>query len=160
MADANPIHLGHHAKADGRWRIYVFADREVAGSSPVVTELARWLAESPESPVVAYTPADADPDAWFDVKVVYQQDHTQVDIGAVPDAFKPRVGPFQLIDYEKVYAALPEDDIFDVRGIDRGGAIVVVRPDQYVADVLPLTATAELAAFFEPIMSGRRAAHV
>ena len=70
------------------------------------------------------------------------------------------VGPFGLIDYEKVYATDPADDIFDARGIDRGGAVVVVRPDQYVANVLPLTATSELADFFRPIMSGRRAAHV
>ena len=26
VCDTNPMHLGHHAKADGRWRIYVFAD--------------------------------------------------------------------------------------------------------------------------------------
>ena len=26
VADANPVHLGHHARADGRWRIYAFAD--------------------------------------------------------------------------------------------------------------------------------------
>jgi phenol 2-monooxygenase len=36
---------------------------------------------------------------------------------------------------------------------------VVVRPDQYVANVLPLTATAELAAFFAPLLrTGRTAA--
>ena len=29
---------------------------------------------------------------------------------------------------------------------------MVVRPDQYVANVLPLTATAELAAFFAPLL--------
>jgi len=35
---------------------------------------------------------------------------------------------------------------------------VVVRPDQYVATVLPLTATAELAAFFAPLLTaGQRA---
>ena len=51
-----------------------------------------------------------------------------------------------------MYAADPADDIFEQCGIDRAGAIVVVRPDQYVANVLPLTATAELAAFFEPIL--------
>jgi phenol 2-monooxygenase (NADPH) len=28
----------------------------------------------------------------------------------------------------------------------------VVRPDQYVANVLPLTATAELGAFFAPLL--------
>jgi phenol 2-monooxygenase len=26
VCDANPLQLGHHATADGRWRIYVFAD--------------------------------------------------------------------------------------------------------------------------------------
>ncbi|MEO8093993.1 MAG: hypothetical protein ABI632_03565, partial [Pseudolysinimonas sp.] len=56
--------------------------------------------------------------------------------------------PFGLADWEKVYATLPDDDIFDARGIDRDGAIVVVRPDQYVAAVLPLAATDGLADFF------------
>ena len=48
-------------------------------------------------------------------------------------------------------------DVFDERGIDRAGAIVVVRPDQYVANVLPLTATEELAEFFAPILDARPA---
>jgi phenol 2-monooxygenase len=43
---------------------------------------------------------------------------------------------------------LPAEDIFDIRGIARDGAVVVVRPDQYVAHVLPLSATGELAEFF------------
>ncbi|GAA2054016.1 FAD-dependent monooxygenase [Leifsonia soli] len=154
VCDGNPVHLGHHARADGRWRIYVFADAARAGEPSAVADLAAWLSESPDSPLAA-TPAGADPDAWFDVKVIYQQDHTAVDLGVVPDLFLPRVGPFGLIDYEKVYAADPADDIFAVRGIDRGGAIVVVRPDQYVSAILPLSATAELAVFFRPILLTR-----
>ena len=43
-------------------------------------------------------------------------------------------------------------DRIKLRGIDRGGAVVVVRPDMYVANVLPLTATAELAAFFRQML--------
>ncbi|MFF1572990.1 FAD-binding monooxygenase [Leifsonia sp. NPDC058292] len=152
VCDANPIHLGHHATADGRWRIYVFADEARAGEDSPTSRLAEWIARSPESPVVAHTPEGADAGAWFDVKVIYQQDHTGVDMGSVHEAFKPRVGPFELIDYEKVYAADPAADIFELRGIDRAGAIVIVRPDQYVANVLPLTATSELAEFFRPIM--------
>ncbi|MFC5789114.1 3-hydroxybenzoate 4-monooxygenase [Agromyces tardus] len=151
VCDANDVHLGHHATADGRWRIYVFADAARAGAASAVTDLAEWIANAPDSPLAA-TPAGADPDAWFDVKVVYQQPHTEVDLGAVPAVFKPRVGPFELIDLEKVFATDPEQDVFELRGIDRGGAVVVVRPDQYVANVLPLTATAELAAFFAPIL--------
>jgi phenol 2-monooxygenase len=51
-----------------------------------------------------------------------------------------------------VFAAGPSywcrTDIFEERGVSRGGAVVVVRPDGYVAHVLPLTATTELGAFF------------
>lgn len=160
VCDANPVHLGHHAKADGRWRIYVFADSAKAGESAAVAELADWLQHAPESPVVISTPTGADLDAHFDVKVVYQQPHTEVELGAVPEIFRPRVGPFGLIDQEKVYAVDPEHDVFEERGIDRGGAIVVVRPDQYVAHVLPLTGTERLAAFFAPILGAERTALV
>ncbi|KRE90215.1 FAD-binding monooxygenase [Arthrobacter sp. Soil764] len=151
VGDTNPIHLGHHATADGRWRIYVFADQALPGTDSTTDKLAEWFVNSPESPLAA-TPAGADPDAWFDLKVIYQQPHTAVDINAVPAVFKPQVGPFKLTDYEKVYATDPTADIFDLRGIDRAGAVVMVRPDQYVANVLPLTATAELGAFFGPLL--------
>ncbi|RKR20807.1 FAD-binding monooxygenase [Arthrobacter oryzae] len=155
VCDTNPLHLGHQATADGRWRIYVFADAAAPGQGATapspVADLAAWLASAPDSPLAA-TPDGADRDAWFDVKVIYQQDHTGVDIGAVPAVFKPEVGPFKLTYLEKVYATDPAADIFELRGIDRGGVVVVVRPDQYVANVLPLTATAELAAFFAPLL--------
>lgn len=147
VADANLRHLGHEARADGRWRIYVFADSARAGEDSPTAALGRWLDESPESPIRGFTPTNVDENAWFDIKVIYQQDHVNVDIGSVPRAFMPRVGPYHLIDYENVFAALSGNDIFELRGIDRRGAIVVVRPDQYVANVLALTATHELAAF-------------
>ncbi|MFF2245421.1 FAD-binding monooxygenase [Arthrobacter sp. NPDC058130] len=155
VSDTNPVQLGHQATADGRWRIYVFADgaapgQQAAAPSPTA-DLAAWLAEAPDSPLAA-TPEGSDLDAWFDVKVIYQQDHTGIDVGSVPAVFKPEVGPFKLTYLEKVYGTDPTADIFELRGISRGGAVVVVRPDQYVANVLPLTATAELAAFFAPLL--------
>ena len=163
VCDTNPVQLGHQATADGRWRIYVFADQaapgQQAGAPSPAADLAAWLATAPDSPLAA-TPAGADRDAWFDVKVIYQQDHTGIDIGNVPAVFKPEVGPFKLPYLEKVYGTDPAADIFELRGIDRGGVIVVVRPDQYVANVLPLTATAELAAFFAPLLRAGRAAAV
>lgn len=148
VADVNHMELGHHARADGRWRLYAFADADHSA----LDEWASWLLESPESPVVRYTPAGRDLDAVFDVKVIYQQEHSMIELPTVPPVFFPTGGPFRLVDYEKVYAANPEDDIFTARGIDRGGCVVVVRPDQYVAHVLPLSATSELAAFFAQSM--------
>jgi len=158
VCDGVPIHLGHHATADGRWRIYVFADRAGAGAASGVVDFAAWIGSSPDSPLAA-TPEGADRDAWFDIKVVYQQNHTQVDIGRVPTEFKPAVGPFGLTDYEKVYAADPAADIFDLRGLDRSGVVVVVRPDQYVAHVLPLVEAPRLADFFAPLLATRSDRH-
>ncbi|MBY4226396.1 FAD-dependent monooxygenase [Rhodococcus fascians] len=161
VCDANPMHLGHHHRADGRWRIYVFADAAAAGlhsASVALTELSSWLLESPDSPIVRFTPQGTDIDSFFDVKVIYQQDHASVDIGAVNPVYLPVGGPFGLVDYEKVFATDPDTDIFTERGIDRDGAIVVVRPDQYVAQVLPLSATDELATFFAGNMMPRTTA--
>ncbi|KQY43886.1 FAD-binding monooxygenase [Cellulomonas sp. Root137] len=132
VADANPLHLGHQHRADGRWRVYVFADR----GADALTTWATWMVGSPVSGDVV------------DLKVVYQQRHVDVDVAAVPQVFLPRTGPFELVDYERVFATHPDDDIFELRGVDRAGCVVVVRPDQYVAAVLPLHATDELSAFF------------
>ncbi|GAA4888952.1 hypothetical protein GCM10025789_01620 [Tessaracoccus lubricantis] len=146
VCDGNPLHLGHQARADGRWRLYAFADVDGSG----LDAWAQWLAGGDDSPVVRYTPEGADVDSVFDVRAIYQQAHEDVDLMAVPAVFKPEVGPFRLTYLEKVYARLSEDeDIFAERAIDRGGAVVVARPDQYVAHVLPLHDTAALAAFFE-----------
>ncbi len=153
VCDGNVVHLGHHAKADGRWRIYAFADASAAGEEGSALDAwADWMA-SPGSPLERYTPAGADADAVFDVKAIYPQRFEDVDIARVPALFLPRTGPLGLTDWEKVYAAGPsawtDADIFAERGIDPAvGAVVVVRPDQYVAAVLPLTATDELAEFF------------
>ncbi|PQZ89550.1 phenol 2-monooxygenase [Arthrobacter sp. MYb227] len=155
VCDTNPMQLGHHATADGRWRIYVFADAAAPGTGSKVDELGSWLETATDSPLAAM-PEGLDEDAWFDVKVIYQQPHENIDINAVPSVFKPLVGPFKLTDYEKVYGVVPGADIFETRGISRDGAIVVVRPDQYVANVLPLDATAELGAFFAGIHTGAR----
>lgn len=155
VCDANPVHLGHQAVADGRWRIYVFADRPAAGEASRLADFAEWFAHDDASPQVRCTPQDADDDAVFDTKVVYQQPHTDVDLSRVPQAFLPKVGEFGLVNRDKVYATLPDEDIFEERGISRDGAIVVVRPDQYVSAVLPLTDREGLAEFFGPILVER-----
>ncbi|WP_425862771.1 FAD-binding monooxygenase [Arthrobacter sp. TWP1-1] len=155
VADANPVQLGHHHRADGRWRLYAFADSHAVGEASLLTDWAQWLSTSPDSPLVKYTPDGADIDSVFDVKLITQQDFEGVDLRRVPATFMPRTGPFGLIDYELVYATDPANDIFEARGISRDGAVVVVRPDQYVANVLPLQAPTELAEFFAPIMQAK-----
>lgn len=147
-ADGNVVHLGHHAKADGRWRVYVFADEDGSGAKRFAE-----AAGAPDGFVARYTPGGADVDAVFDVKVIYPQSFDEIDVTTVPALYRPHTGPLGLADWEKVFAAGParwnDVDIFAERGLSRDGVVVVVRPDQYVAGVFPLEATAELAAFFD-----------
>jgi len=156
LADAKPVHLGHLVKADGRFRIFAFADaQDPAASGSAVRALCNFLGESRESPVGRYTPADADIDQVIDVVAVFQQGHRELAIEAMPAFLLPRKGRYALHDYEKMFCADRKDghDIFAMRGIDRkAGCMVVVRPDQYVAHVLPLDGYAELAAFFDGFM--------
>jgi phenol 2-monooxygenase len=91
----------------------------------------------------------------IDVRAVLQQDHRQLALEAMPALLLPHKGRFGLRDYEKLFCAdlKSGNDIFDLRGIDRDrGCLVIVRPDQYIAHVLPLDAVAELSAFFERFM--------
>jgi phenol 2-monooxygenase len=154
LADAKPVHLGHVARADGAWRLYVFADRsEPTNPNSRVRELCDFLA-SDASPLTRFTPTGADPDSVIDVRAVFQQGHRELAPDTMPPVLLPRKGRFGLVDYEKVFCPDPQaDDIFDLRGVDRDtGCMIVVRPDQYVAHVLPLDEREALADFFAGIL--------
>ena len=149
--DAVPLHIGHQQEADGRWRVYVFADAAAPGEDGPVADFARWWAEAPDSPAVRHTRPGDDLNTLFDAKVIYRQPHRSYDITDVPAGFRPKNGPFQVEDWNQVWSAVPGDSIFGARGISEDGAIVIVRPDQYVADIQPLTGTAEIAEFFDGV---------
>jgi phenol 2-monooxygenase len=156
LADAKPVRLGDAAKADGRWRLFAFADRQTPSApSSRLRALCGFLADSSESPVRRFTPATADVDSVIDVRAVFQQGHHKLNLEAMPPLLLPAKGRYGLRDYEKMFC--PDlkggNDIFDMRGVDRdAGCVVVVRPDQYVANVLPLDAHAGLSAFFGGFM--------
>jgi phenol 2-monooxygenase len=163
LADAKPVHLGHVARADGAWRVYVFADRSEPGApGSRIRRLWEFLA-SDASPIARFTPAGAEPDSVIDVRAVFQQSHRELAVDAMPPVLLPRKGRFGLIDYEKAFCPDPAaGDIFDLRGIDRDtGCMVVVRPDQYVAHVLPLDGHEALMEFLAGILieASARARH-
>jgi phenol 2-monooxygenase len=148
IADAKPVHLGHAARADGRWRLYAFSDAKRSA----LQALCAHLATSPDSVLRRITPENADIDSVLDLRAVLQEPHRDVRLEDLPALLLPRKGRYGLIDYEKAFTNDAATDIFGERAVDRErGALVVVRPDQYVAHVLPLDAYEELAAFFRPI---------
>ncbi|GEK85647.1 FAD-dependent monooxygenase [Microbacterium aerolatum] len=144
VADAKRMELGHSHRADGRWRVYAFGD----SSGAALEEFATWLTEGEESPVRRFTAAGADIDSVIDVHGVFRGSHRDLDVTGLPEILLPTSGPLGLQDWEKAWAADAAVDIFAERGIAAEGAVVVVRPDQYVAHVLPLTARDELRDFF------------
>lgn len=150
-SDADICHLGHLARADGKWKIYVFADRPKPNEDSHTKALAEWLVSDSASPFAGTAGGRKRAD-WVQAKVVYQQPKDQFEFLDAPVAFRPRYGKYDTMQYKHVFSALPEDDIFERREISRDGAIVVVRPDQYVAQVLPLTATDQLSAFFDGVL--------
>ena len=159
LADARPVQLGHTVKADGRWRLFAFAGAEdpVAPTSRL-RALCAFLAGSEESPVRKHTPPGTDIDSVIDVRAVFQQGHRELAIEAMPSFLLPCKGRHGLRDYEKMFCPdlKNRNDIFDMRGVDRSrGCMVVVRPDQHVAHVLPLDAHAELVSFFDGFMLSR-----
>ena len=155
LVDAKPMQLGHAAVADGAWRIYAFADsRNPHDPASRIGALCRVL-DADKSPIRRFTPSGADIDSVIDVRAIFQQGHRDLAVTGMPSVLLPRKGRFGLIDYEKMFC--PDlkagTDIFDMRGVDREqGCMVVVRPDQYVAHVLPLHDFDALAEFFARFM--------
>jgi phenol 2-monooxygenase len=155
LADAKQMQLGHVAQADARWRLYAFAgqgDRGQAGGA--IARLCHWLQTDPQSPVVQHTRRGEDIDAVIDVRAVFQATFDQMDGVSLPALLKPCTGKLGLQDHEKAFCVdhKGQGDIFDMRGIDRQqGCMIVVRPDQYVAHVLPLNGHVELANYFAGI---------
>lgn len=151
-ADGCPVHLGHLNKADGRWRIFIFANQQSPlDANSEAAKLVMFLANADTSPLKQYTPVGADIDSVIDFCAVFQQQNLAIE--NMPDLLCPAKGKFGLRDYEKVFQTSAEYDIFEQRSIDRSnGCMVVVRPDQHVANILPLNAHTELSQFFSAFM--------
>ena len=156
LADAKPMHLGHCVEADARWRMFVFAGKDDRGQpGGPVSALCEFLAEAASSPVRRHTRQDEDIDAVIDVRAVFQQGFRELQHTDMPALLRPGKGRLGLCDYEKVFCSDLKrgEDIFEMRGIDREqGCLVIVRPDQHVAHVLPLTSRDELTTFFGSIL--------
>jgi phenol 2-monooxygenase len=73
----------------------------------------------------------------------------------MPELLFPHKGRLGLRDYEKAFCAVDSEasNIYAMRQINReSGCLVIVRPDQYIAHILPLSDTEALSAFFGRFM--------
>ncbi|WP_316013162.1 FAD-dependent monooxygenase [Roseobacter sp. HKCCA0434] len=156
LADGRPMQIGHVQRTDARWLLLAFAP---AGPPSAQRDALARLCDALACEgglLDAITPEGADIDAALDVRAVLQCHHTELAITDMPRLLFPRKGRLGLRDYEKVFCPDPRaGDIFEMRGLDReAGCMVLVRPDQYVAGVLPLGDVARLSTFLTGILTG------
>ena len=152
VADGRVQHLGHLVKADGRWRIFLFGGaQDPTQATSDAYQFVDFLANDRASPVQKYTPKGSDIDSVFDTYAIFQQG--DLSMPDLPDYLWPAKGKYGLTDYEKVFHNQDANDIYSARHINKeDGCVVIVRPDQHVGAILPVTDHKALAAFFDHFM--------
>jgi phenol 2-monooxygenase (NADPH) len=86
---------------------------------------------------------------------VFQISHHALAVAAMQELLFPHKGKYALYNYEKAFFALPNDNknIYTLQGINQQrGCLVIVRTDQYIAQVLIVEKVDALEAFFYYVM--------
>ncbi|KAI1423263.1 FAD binding domain-containing protein [Xylaria sp. FL1777] len=159
VGDAKQIWLTRALPADSRWHLLVFGgDIQDADTAKRLYKLASDL----ERLVRAFTPSDSDPDSIFNIILVLSSQRANVELQTIPDIFTPVTGKWKLKDILRVFV----DDIsydnthghaYEAYGIDPSkGALVVIRPDQYIARIDPLNNVDGIDSFFSGFLKSPR----
>jgi phenol 2-monooxygenase len=154
LADAKPMQLGHVQNFGYRWTLFIFAPQDKELRSTQLQSTLDSLEQEERSPIRKSSFIGLDADQLLDLRIIYPENFRELEYSDMHSVLKPRKGKYGLVDYEKVFCAQKgiNSNIFDLREVNRTkGAMVLVRPDQYVSTVLPLDATTELFGILEDI---------
>jgi len=154
LADAKPMQLGHIQNFGYRWTLFIFAPQDKELRSTQLQSTLDSLEQEDRSPIRKSSIIGLDPDQLLDLRIIYPENFRELEYSDMHSVLKPRKGKYGLVDYEKVFCAQKgiNSNIFDLREVNRTkGAMVLVRPDQYVSTVLPLDATTELFGILEDV---------
>ena len=154
LADAKPMQLGHVQNFGYRWTLFIFAPQDKELRSTHLQSTLDSLEQEDRSPIRKSSIIGLDPDQLLDLRIIYPENFRELEYSDMHSVLKPRKGKYGLVDYEKVFCAQKgiNSNIFDLREVNRTkGAMVLVRPDQYVSTVLPIDATTELFGILEDV---------
>lgn len=155
LADAKKIEILESIKIDTKYRVYIFNDRTNPNSQDSsIYKLCEYLEKDGNSPIVKHTKSGDDIDSVISVYGIFQQNHQELEFEQIHSLLKPSVGLYGLKDYEKAFC--PDykngENIYNLREIDKDeGCIVIIRPDQHIANILPLDAYEQLEECFSNI---------
>ncbi|KAJ7443884.1 FAD binding domain-containing protein [Mycena galericulata] len=162
-ADAHATQFADRLVSDGRWRLIVFAgDMANPNQLQRYSDLCDRLTHANASPIKKYTPRTANVNAVIEVLTLTSSPRHALPYGAFPELARPfvRVGAFRYPTYDSLFS----DEVsyldgggnaYAGYGVDPVGAgcVVLVRPDQYVADVLGFEeCVGKLGIFFDAFM--------
>ncbi|KAI0431500.1 FAD binding domain-containing protein [Xylaria sp. FL1042] len=155
VGDARQMWLTRALPADSRWHLVVFGgdiqDRDTA------TRLQK-LGSDLDALVRAFTSSESDPDSVFNIILVLSSKRANVELQTLPEIFTPITGKWKLKNILKVFV---DDEsynrthghAYDAYGVDPSrGALVVIRPDQYIARIGPLSDAHSLDSFFSEFL--------
>ncbi|CAE7020571.1 hypothetical protein CFE70_002881 [Pyrenophora teres f. teres 0-1] len=152
FCDCKATQLQSVIKSDGRWRIVVFGgDINQPDNHARLSKFANAL----ETMARKYTPATNHIDSVIESILVLNTKFTETKQEHVPDYFWPKSGKWGIRDLHKIYV---DDDhynsghghAYQKYGVDpSAGAVVLVRPDQYVSKVTTVDDLTGIAKFFE-----------
>ncbi|KAF2026861.1 hypothetical protein EK21DRAFT_73273 [Setomelanomma holmii] len=152
FCDCKAVQLQSVLQSTGRWRIVVFGgDMNVPARKEVLEKLASEL----EVITKRFTPASADTDSVIEPILVLSSKFLEIEQESIPDYFWPASGKWGIRDLHKTY--IDDEHYNSGHGhayqkyvVDpQVGAVVIVRPDQYVSQVTTLEDAAGIAKFFE-----------
>ncbi|KAJ5736439.1 uncharacterized protein N7483_001564 [Penicillium malachiteum] len=160
--DSKPLQLMSRLTSDGRWRILIFAgDLSVGENRAKLDTIGKYLT-SEDGPIRTYTPSSDDFDSLMELIIVGHGNRHDVELEQIPECFYPVTGKNQTRDLHKIYY---DDEsynkghghAYEFLGINpKEGALVVVRPDQYVSAVLNLREYEEVGKFFGGFLLSQR----
>ncbi|KAI1811251.1 FAD binding domain-containing protein [Poronia punctata] len=138
-----------------RWHVVVFGGRGDL-------ERLRKLSSNLKPTIQKFTPSTSDPDSMFNIILVLSCKRADVDIEKIPDIFTPVTGKWKMKDILNVfvddegYNNSGHGHAYEGYGIDPvEGALVIVRPDQYVARVGSLDDVEGVDSFFRGFLTIR-----
>ncbi|PGH14778.1 hypothetical protein AJ79_02794 [Helicocarpus griseus UAMH5409] len=141
FSDARALQLVKALPADCRWYLVLFAGDI---RDPAAAARLEKAATSLQDIVREFTPSSSDPDSLIDPVLVLSTERTKIEQEQMPDFFTPVTGRWKMKCLHKTYV---DDEsynsghghAYEFYGVDASrGALVIVRPDHYVAKVTHL----------------------
>ncbi|KAJ5690870.1 hypothetical protein N7462_005262 [Penicillium macrosclerotiorum] len=154
FCDSKPLQLMKALKSDGRWRVMAFVgDLTVSENQIKLNKLGEYLS-SYDGPIQTFTPKSQDSDSLIETIIIGHGKRHDVELENIPECFYPVAGKNRTRDLHKIYY---DDDsynkghgqAYECLGISPArGALILVRPDQYVSALIDINDYNEIGKFF------------